>query len=64
MGLWFMKVQAFREEKGLTSLLGVFGYAESKNQADKMAFSLSNLHIFKMAAKWKNNGDICLRIDI
>ena len=27
-----MKVQAFCEEKGLRSLLGVFGYAESKNQ--------------------------------
>ena len=27
-----MKVQAFCEEKGLRSFLGVFGYAESKNQ--------------------------------
>ena len=26
-----MKVQAFCEEKGLRSFLGVFGYAESKN---------------------------------
>ena len=27
-----MKVRAFCEEKGLRSVLGVFGYAESKNQ--------------------------------
>ena len=27
-----MKVQAFYEEKGLRPFLGVFGYAESKNQ--------------------------------
>ena len=27
-----MRVQAFCEEKGLRSFLGVFGYAESKNQ--------------------------------
>ena len=30
----------------------------------KMLFSLSNLHIFKMAAKLKSNCDICKRIDI
>ena len=62
-----MKVHAFCEEKGLTSLLGVFEYAESKSQcwqAEKKAFSLSNLHISKMAAKLKSNCDICKRIDI
>ena len=60
-------VQAFCEEKGLISLLGVFGYAESKKSmlaSWKMAFSLSNLHISKMTAKLKNNRDICKRIDI
>ena len=36
-----LMVQAFCEEKGLRSLLGVFGYAESKNQcwqAEKWLF--------------------------
>ena len=54
----FKKVQAFCEEKVLRYLLGVFWYAESKNQccqAEKMASSLSNLHISKMAAKLKKN---------
>ena len=60
-----MKVQAFCEEKSLMSLLGIFGYDETKNQWKlKKAFSLSNLHISKMAAKLKNNCDICKRIDI
>ena len=39
--LSFVTVQAFCEEKGLRSLSGVFGYAESKNQcwqAEKWLF--------------------------
>ena len=64
-----MKVQAFCEEKGFISLLGVCGYAESKKkkqcwQAEKWRFSLSNLHISKMAAKLKKHYYICKRTDI
>ena len=63
-----MKVQAFCEEKGLTSLLGLFGYAELKKKTMlaswKMAFSLSNLHISKMAAKLKKNCKICRIIHV
>ena len=51
----FKKVHAFCEEKVLRYLLGVFWYAESKNQCGKLknGVSLSNLHIPKMAAKLK-----------
>ena len=42
-----MKVQAFCEEKGLRSFLGVFGYAESKNQC-------------RQAEKWLLHHLICI----
>ena len=46
-------VYSFCEEKVLGYLLWVFWYAESKNKVGKlkMASSLSNFHISKMAAK-------------
>ena len=53
--------------KGFDITFRGFWYAKSKNQcwqAEKMAFSLSNLHIFKMVAKVKKNSDICKRTDI
>ena len=42
-----MKVQAFCEEKGLRSFLGVFGYAKSKNQCWQ-------------AEKWRLHHLICI----
>ena len=57
-----MKVQAFCEEEGLGSFLGIFRYAESNNQCwegEKMGPSPSSLHISKMATKIKKTC-ICL----
>ena len=54
----FKKVQAFCEEKVLRCLLGVFWFAESKNQcwqAEKWRLHYLILHISKMAAKLKKN---------
>ena len=55
-----LTVQVFCEEKGLRSLSGVVGYAESKNQCwqvEKWLFIDLICNIFKMAAK---NHGTCL----
>ena len=59
-----MKVQACCEEKDLRSLYKVFGYAESEKQccqAEKMAPSPSNFHIYKMAAKQREKKNLFSR---